>query len=192
MRKEIRIAGSGGQGIILAGVVLGKAASVFDSKIASHTQSYGPEARGGASKSEVIISDEDINYPFITMADVLVTLSQQAYDKYRQEVKKEGITLIDTDLVLSHNNRSIEIPAMRTAISLGSKLVANMVMLGALIKFTNVVALDSLKKSVKNTVPGRFCELDMKAIDGGLKLAEKIESDRAIKTGNAIPGPRTT
>ena len=139
MIKEIRIAGSGGQGIIMSGYLLGMAATIYDNKIATQTQSYGPEARGGASKTEVIISDDNIYYPYVQMADIFVSLSQPAYDKYRRDVKRDSLTFIDPIFVRPSREGCISISATQEAISLGSKIVAIIIMLCAVASITDVV-----------------------------------------------------
>jgi 2-oxoglutarate ferredoxin oxidoreductase subunit gamma len=178
MSNKIRIAGSGGQGILIAGVILGKAASVYDGKWATQTQSYGPEARGGASKTDVIISSTEINYPFISECDVLVCLSQLAYTKYGADVTESGMRIIDPDMVVAHNGDGIPIPASSAAESLGSPLVANMVMLGALAELYGTVSIDALEKAIESTVSKRFVELDILAVRKGVELAQDYRSEQ--------------
>jgi len=157
--------------------VLGKAATIYNGLMATQTQSYGPEARGGASKTEVILSDEEINYPFIGMADILVSLSQTSYTKYVHEVKKEGMMLVDTDLVLHHANKCIEVPAAKIAIELGSVMVANMVMLGALSSLTGLVTLEALTSAVKSSVPPMYFDMNVAALKRGQEFVGAIEKD---------------
>ena len=150
MRKEIRICGFGGQGIILAGIILGKAASLFDGNEAVQTQSYGPEARGGASKCEVVIDNKLIEYPKVQDLDILVAMSNEALMKYIGDLKNEGTLIVDpgtTDIddvkefIIEHNINVYEAPATMTAMEdIGLKIVANIVMVGAITKITNVIS----------------------------------------------------
>jgi len=160
MRKEVRISGFGGQGIVLAGVILGRSAVLYDGKNAVQTQSYGPEARGGASKSEVVISEEEIDYPKVIKPDVLVCMSQQAFDKYGRDIKDEGTVIVDRDLVTVPENfyngnvKLYKIPFTDIAYKdIGLKIVANMVMLGALVRITGVVSKEAMKKAILDSVP---------------------------------------
>jgi len=131
MRTEIRISGYGGQGVVLAGYILGKAIALHSGLEAVMTQSYGPEARGGASSANVVISDEPVDYPFVLHPDILVALSQEAYTRFRPTAKPEARVFIDQDLVIPFgNDQPYSIPATRLAEQLGRRIVANMVMLG--------------------------------------------------------------
>jgi 2-oxoglutarate ferredoxin oxidoreductase subunit gamma len=169
MRKEIRIAGFGGQGIVLSGFILGQAA-LLDGNNAIQSQSYGPEARGGSAKSEVIISDEKIDYPRVREADVFVAMSQEAYDKLHVDLKKKGIVMIDKDLVEAKGKGIKAIPFTATADKLGKKIVANVVMLGALTAMTEVVSKDSITKAIKANVPKKAIDINMKAFETGYEL----------------------
>ncbi|MFQ6060370.1 MAG: 2-oxoacid:acceptor oxidoreductase family protein [Thermoplasmata archaeon] len=169
MRKEIRIAGFGGQGIVLSGFILGQAA-LLDGKNAVQSQSYGPEARGGSAKSEVIISDEKIDYPRVTEADVFIAMSQEAYDKLHGNLKKKGLVLVDRDLVEAKGEGIKAIPFTATADKLGKKIVANVVMLGALTAMTEVVSKESIMKAIKANVPRKAVDINMKAFNTGYKL----------------------
>ncbi len=159
MRKEVRLSGFGGQGIILAGVILGKGASLYDNKNAVQTQSYGPEARGGASKSEVVISEEDISFPKVIKPDILVCMSQPAFDKYGMDVKKNGCVIIDKDLVSVpkdyENSFSVyKVPFTEIAHKdIGLKIVANIVMLGAITRITNIVSKEAIERAILDSVP---------------------------------------
>lgn len=169
MRKEIRIAGFGGQGIVLSGFILGQAA-LLDGNSAVQSQSYGPEARGGAAKSEVIISDEKIDYPRVTEADVFVAMSQEAYDKLRGDLREKGLILIDKDLVEASGKAIKGIPFTKIADKLGKKIVANVVMLGALTAITGIVSKESIKKAIEANVPRKALKINMKAFEKGYKL----------------------
>ncbi|XRO76588.1 2-oxoacid:ferredoxin oxidoreductase subunit gamma [Methanocaldococcus sp. 10A] len=180
MRKEIRLSGFGGQGIILAGVILGRAAALYDKKEAVQTQSYGPEARGGASKSEVVISDEPIDFPKVIKPDILVCLSQQAYDKYKDDIKEGGVLLVDEDLVSTEKMPNVDItmykiPFTRIASEeIKLPIVANIVMLGALTKLTNIVSKESMEKAILDSVPKGTEEKNLLAFTKGYEFAEKL------------------
>ncbi len=182
MRKDIRIAGFGGQGIILAGIVIGKAAALHDDMFAVQTQSYGPEARGGASKTEVVISDEEIDYPKIENPDILVAMSHEALMAYLDDLKDGGILIIDPDMipeedvlpfVKEHNIKLYKAPATRTADEkIGLKIVANIVMIGAITRITKVVSEDSARKAVAESVPPGTEDKNLAAFEAGAALAD--------------------
>lgn len=175
MRKEIRVCGFGGQGIVLAGMILGKAASVYSDYYAVQTQSYGPEARGGASRSEVIISDEPIAFPGVMEADILVAMSQPAFDKYTDDLKKDATIIVDPSLVIDTGKFDpIKIEFTALAEDLGRKIVANIIMLGSLTRLTSVVSEEALQKAVFDSVPPRTIDLNKKALEVGFKAAEEI------------------
>lgn len=174
MRKEVRICGFGGQGIVLAGVILGKAACVYDGYHAVQSQSYGPEARGGASRSEVVISDEPIGFPRVMEADILVAMSQPAFDKYTRDVKEDAVIIVDPSLVIDTGDFAITgIEFTALAEDLGRKIVANMIMLGSLVKLTGVVSEQAITKAVLDIVPPRTVELNRKALQIGFRAAEE-------------------
>lgn len=180
MRKEIRIAGFGGQGVILAGIILGKAASLYDGNNAVQTQSYGPEARGGASRCEVVISDEIIDYPKVQSPDILVAMSHEALMKYIVDLKDNGILIIDPaniiesdieDFVKEHNIKLYRAPATETAVSkIKLKIVANIVMVGAICKITNIISKEAAIKSIEDTVPKGTEEKNVEAFEAGYNL----------------------
>lgn len=169
MRTEIRIAGFGGQGVVLAGLLLGEAA-IRDGKYAVQTQSYGPESRGGASRSEVVISNQEIDYPKVIEADILVVLSQIAYDRYRSSVKRSGTTIIDSDLVEGEGNNLHSVPFIRIADNLGKKVVANSVMIGYLLASTEMISIDTMETTIRETVPEQTIDLNMKALQRGIQF----------------------
>lgn len=174
MKKEVRFSGYGGQGIILMGNITAKAAVLYDGKHAVYTPSYGPEARGGAASSNVIISDEEIDYPYVTDIDVLVAMSQLGYENNRQLLKKNGILIIDRDLVkLKKGSKAAEIEATRIAEELGKRIVANIVMLGFFTAVTDAVSYKAIKKAVLETVPPKFRELNEEALEKGYKEGKK-------------------
>jgi len=169
MRTEIRIAGFGGQGIVLAGVLLGEAA-ILDGKCAVQTQSYGPESRGGAARSEVIISNEIIDYPKAVEADILIILSQPACDKYLPLMKPDSTIIGDSDLVKTTKNNIFSVPFTKIADDLGKKVVANSVMLGYLNACTKVISSKSLEETITENVPQHTIDLNLKAFNEGIKF----------------------
>ncbi len=175
LRNKIRLSGSGGQGLILAGIILAEAA-ILDGKNAVQSQSYGPEARGGASKAEVIISDGDIDYPKVEEAEVLLSLTQVAYSKYVNTLKKGGTLILDSSIELSKNLpfNVIKIPILNTAVEKIKKpMVANIIALGAIQAITEVVSIKSLEKAVLNRVPKGTEELNKQALLEGYNLIKE-------------------
>ena len=174
MKKEIRICGFGGQGVILSGFIIGKAAAVFMDYNAVQSQSYGPEARGGAARSEIIISDEKIGYPRPTGVDLLVAMSQESFDTYRNDLNKDTKIVIDPDLVPKHNiGRSVyKVQAQKIAEELGNKIVTNIVMVGASMAIFGLLDEEAVKKSVLDSVPKRFLELNEKAYQKGVEAGK--------------------
>jgi 2-oxoglutarate ferredoxin oxidoreductase subunit gamma len=167
MKKEIRICGFGGQGIVLAGVILGEAATRAGFE-AVQTQSYGPESRGGAARSEVVISTDPIDYPRVSRADVLIALSQSAYDSYSGELADDGVVVVDGDLVQADG--AVAVPLTTTAEGVGRKIVANMVMLGYLTALLDVVPQDVLEDTVMDNIPTGTEELNRRALQAGREL----------------------
>ncbi len=180
MRTEIRIGGFGGQGVILAGIILGKAASIFDKNEAVQTQSYGPEARGGASKCEVVISDGEIDYPKVQSPDILVAMSNEALIKYIVDLKDEGTLIVDPgttdiedvrDFIDQHNIKVFNAPATKTANDeIGLKIVANIVMVGAITKITGVISENAAIEAIKDSVPAGTEEKNINAFNAGYNL----------------------
>ncbi|NLB73336.1 MAG: 2-oxoacid:ferredoxin oxidoreductase subunit gamma [Firmicutes bacterium] len=174
MYKEIRLSGTGGQGLILAGLILAEAAGVYDDHEVIQTQSYGPEARGGASRAEVIISDDAIDYPKVTSPDVVLIMSQQACDRYGSQVKPGGIVLVDETNVSSvpsaEGATTVTLPITEMARhDVGRQVVANVVALGALVGVTGVVTPEAMEKAILARVPKGTEELNMKAFNVGLE-----------------------
>ena len=174
-RYELRFSGAGGQGLITAGIIMAKAASIYEGKQAVQSQSYGPEARGGASKSEVIISDETIDYPKATTVDALLAMTQEACDKYSHDLKEGGVLLIDSDLVKTlpkGNFKIVSFPIINTAKNdVGREIVANIVALGAMVALTGQVTRDNAEKAVLSSVPEAFIDLNKKAFSIGFEKA---------------------
>jgi len=174
MRHEIRFSGFGGQGIILSAVIIGRAAVMYDNKFAVQTQVYGPEARGGASMSQVVIDDEQILYPKVAVPDIYVIMSQEGFEKYGASAQESAIMLIDSTLVHSRPKcKYIEIPATGEAKATLKVIVANIVMLGALVSATHVVSEESLKKAILDSVPKGTEDLNLKAMQLGLELGKQ-------------------
>lgn len=173
MKQELRLSGTGGQGLILAGIILAEAA-LLDGKLAIQSQSYGPEARGGASKSEVIISEDAIYFPKVTNPGLLLAMSQEAVMKYSKDLKATGILVTDSLFVKelpAHSGKTYELPITHTAKEeLGKALFANIIALGAIVKLTGIVSEESIIKAVLNRVPKGTEEVNKKAIQLGMDL----------------------
>lgn len=174
---EMRLSGSGGQGLISAGVLLAEAIGLGDGKNVVQAQSYGPEARGGATRCDVIVSDSEIYFPECTSYDILLCLTQEAYDKYSGNLKPEGILIIDEDDVESlTRTNAIKVPFIRTATEMGVPIVANVISLGFISEFTGIVTNNSLKKAVTERFgETRHLDVNLKAIEVGFKLGKKIK-----------------
>jgi 2-oxoglutarate ferredoxin oxidoreductase subunit gamma len=180
---EIKLSGFGGQGIIMMGMILGKAATLYDNKFATLTQSFGPEARGGACSAQLIISETNILYPYLVAPDILVAMSQEAYEKFEPTLKSGGTLIIEQNLVRPHDHegrvREFAIPATRIAEGLGNRMFANMVMLGFVIAVTSLVPKEALINAVKDTLPARVLEKNLLALEQGYqKGLEQIGQTR--------------
>jgi len=175
-RHEIRLCGYGGQGIILAGYIIGQAASVYEGKNAVFIQDYGPEARGGACRADVVISDEAVLYPYIDVPSILVSMSQEAYNKYFPGTSEDTLVIIDGELVTAEQRsgrRLLEMPARRIAEEVGRVAVANAAMLGFLTAATDVISADAMKKSILASVPKGTEELNLNAFEQGYAHAQQ-------------------
>jgi 2-oxoglutarate ferredoxin oxidoreductase subunit gamma len=169
-RTEIRFGGFGGQGIVLAGTLLGKAASLYDGREAVFTQSYGPEARGGASRADVIIAGEPVDYPFVAHPDVLAVLFQEAYTKFRADLRPGGLLIIEEDLVTPEPGSDvIPLPATRIAEALGRRIVANVVLLGCLLRHTSVVSREAVEQAIRETIKPAAVDLNLEALSAGFE-----------------------
>ena len=168
---EIRIAGFGGQGVILSAVVLGKAASIYENGFATMTQNFGPEARGGACSAQLVVSDSPVLYPYVTRPDIMVIMSQEAYNRFAPELRPGGLLIIEEDLVrvtdLKGDPRIFAIPATRFAEELGKRMVLNSVMVGFFTAVTRLFSAEAVRKAVADSVPPNFRELNLKAFDKG-------------------------
>lgn len=171
MKKvEIRLAGFGGQGIVLLGNIIGKAASIYNGSFAALTQSYGPESRGGSCRAELIISDQPIEYPYIVNPEIQVALSQEAYSEFGSKSADGTLLIVDSELVNISNPpqaRLLSIPASRLAQEMGRPVVANIIVLGFLAKNSDVVSTEALKRAVKDFIPPGTEDFNMKAFEMG-------------------------
>ena len=183
MRKDIRIAGLGGQGVIMLGIVLGKAASLYSNYNAVQTQSYGPEARGGASRTEVVISDEEIDYPKVDHPDIFTSMSHEALMKYIEDIKQDAYLIVDSgmiyeteiqDIIKEKNLKYYTAPTTQIAEEkIGTKIVANIAMLGSLIKATNILPENAVKQAIKDSVPKGTEEKNIQAFQEGMNIVQK-------------------
>jgi 2-oxoglutarate ferredoxin oxidoreductase subunit gamma len=171
LHKEIVFTGFGGQGIVLAGRIVGEAASLGDHRESTLTQSYGPEARGGACSAHVIISEGIIHYPYVRHPDILVCMSQGGYDKFGELVKDDGTLIIDQDLVPTveapRGRDLFTVPATRIAEELGKKMMANIVMVGFFTAVTGALSVDSARQAVAGAVPKNTIDLNLAAFNKG-------------------------
>lgn len=182
MRKEIRIAGFGGQGVVLAGYVLGKALALYTEREAVMTQSHGPEARGGASSADLVVSEEPIAYPFVQQPDILVALSQEAYTKFRPSAKPTALVLIDGDLVKPEKGDQIKaIPATQLAEDLGRRIVANVVMLGFFTNVTGLVDPQAMLKALETSVKAKTLPLNLNAFQAGFEYKHSLEEKVVVE-----------
>jgi 2-oxoglutarate ferredoxin oxidoreductase subunit gamma len=194
---EIRIGGFGGQGVILAAAVIGKAAAIFQGGYATMTQSFGPEARGGSSSAQVILSTEPILYPYVAQPDILVVMSQAAYTCFTPQLKPGGILITEQEMVRVDRYptgvRVYGVPATRLAEELGRKVVLNIVMVGFFGAVTNLLEPDALRKAVADSVPPAMQKLNLEAFDEGFdygselieKLAENGYGEEAVSLESA-------
>ena len=183
---EIRIGGFGGQGVILAAAVIGKAAAIFEGGYATMTQSFGPEARGGSSSAQVILSGDPILYPYVAHPDILVVMSQEAYTQFSPQLKPGGILITEQELVnidqAPTGIRMYGVPATRLAEELGRKVVLNIVMVGFFGAVTNMLDPDSLRQAVADSVPPAMQKLNLQAFDKGFaygaEMIQRLAEDR--------------
>lgn len=177
-RYELRLSGEGGQGLVLAGRILAEAAAIYDERNATQSQSYGPEARGGASKSEVIVSDGEIDYPKAERLDLQLALTQEALDKYWKDLRPGGWLVVDSEAVTrlpEGDFRLAQIPFVRLAREeLGKPIVANMIALGVLVKLTEVVSEEAAEQAILARVPRGTEDLNRRAYQLGLEVAAGV------------------
>jgi len=178
-RYEIRLSGSGGQGIILMGIILAEAIGVYDGKCVAQTQSYGPEARGGSSKSEVIVSDEEIDYPKAMMPDLLLAMNQKSCDEFYPDLKPEGLLIVDSTFVTQiPTTKGFQIPFTRIAREkFKREVVANIIALGALSHLSPMVSPKAMEAAVLARVPKGTEKLNRDALKAGMAAAKKAKKE---------------
>jgi len=190
-RTELRFTGFGGQGVILAAYVIGKTASVIEGRHATLNQSFGPEARGSACSAQLILSDEPVSYPYVRRTHVLMAMSQDAYRKYLHEVREDGIILLDDSLVVSESpHRTFGAPATRTAEALGTKIMANMVMVGLLTATTGLVGREAVHEAIRTSVPTGTEERNLAAYARGLEIGDAYAAKLAPPTSTPLSQSR--
>ncbi len=189
-RTEIKIGGFGGQGVILSGYIIGRAASIYDNKHATMIQAFGPEARGSACSSQIIVSAEEIAYPYITSPGMMIVMSQEAYTKFVPELAAGGTLITEEELVSPHNLRKdirhFSIPATRIAEELGKRMVLNIVMMGFFTAVTNIIGKEAMLNAVRVSVPKGTEELNLKAFGKGYEYGEALVS----KSRQSVPVSR--
>jgi len=176
-RYEIRLSGSGGQGIILSGIILAEALGLYGGKSVAQTQSYGPEARGGASRAEVIVSDEEIDYPKAIKLDLLLAMNQKACDEYYRDLKDGGVLIVDSTFVTQvPTSKAIQIPFTKIAREKFHKeIVANIIALGAITEFMDIISPKAMEESVLARVPKGTEKLNRDALKAGLMAAREFK-----------------
>jgi len=185
-KTEIRVGGLGGQGVILCGMIIGKAASIYDGKHATLIQSFGPEARGSACSAQVTVADAAIGYPYVKNPDVLIVMSPDAYTQFAPELKPGGVLLYENELItvdekLPAGVKAFGIPATRLAEELGRRLVLNIVMTGFFAGVTGLVSFEAVEKAVKNSVPRGTEDLNLRALHRGYEYGRQILSTSAVE-----------
>lgn len=177
MVTELRLSGFGGQGVILAASILGKAAAVVEGRHATMNQAFGPEARGSACSAQLLISDDPIAYPYVRHSDILVAMSQDAYKLFIDELRPEGVVLIDEDLVTPEEHRKVRtlaVPATRLAEQIGKRIMANMVMLGFLSATTDLLDPDAVREALRTSVPSGTEDANLAAFDAGYEHGARL------------------
>jgi len=178
-RYEIRLSGSGGQGLILMGIILAEAIGIYDGKYVAQTQSYGPEARGGSSKSEVIVSDEEIDYPKAMRLDLLLAMNQKSCDEFYPDLKPEGILIVDSTFVTQlPTSKAFQVPFTRIAREkFKREVVANIIALGALTQLTPIVSPKAIESAVLARVPKGTEKLNRDALKAGMAAAKRAKKE---------------
>lgn len=186
--KQIVITGFGGQGVVLAGKIVGKAAAIGDQLESTLVQAYGPESRGGACSAQVTISDTQIHYPYIQYPDILVAMSQSGYEKYKDLLKKGGILIVDQDLVHPESGRGdyFSVPCTRLAEEMGLKMMANIIMIGFFTAVTRAVSLEAARQTVEASVPKGTEEKNLKAFEKGWEYGRATLKARAKQAEGQI------
>ena len=184
-RREVMFAGFGGQGIVTAGYITGRAAVLYDGKEATLTQVYGPEARGSACYSGVVVSQEEISYPYLLNPEIMVVMSPEAYETFLPQLQQGGVLIVDSTIVKpdkrAEKYRLYEVPATEIAEKLGTRVVANVVMLGFLGAIWDAVSVEALREAVKAGVPKKYLELNLKAFQTGIELGEKALRNKIME-----------
>jgi 2-oxoglutarate ferredoxin oxidoreductase subunit gamma len=182
---EVRIAGFGGQGVILAASIIGRAAAIHEGNFATMTQNFGPEARGGACSAQLVLSNAPVLYPYVTHPDILAAMSQEAYTRFVPELKDGSLLLVEEDLVrvsgIPAGVRVYGVPATRLAETLGRRMVLNVVMVGFFGAISKLVSQEALRKAVADSVPAAFSDLNLRAFDKGFDYGVNYTSGRAGK-----------
>ena len=182
---EIRITGFGGQGVILLGYIIGKAASIFNDQHATLTQSFGPEARGSACSAQVLVSDSRVLYPYVTKPELMLAMSHDGYATHKDSMAEECMLVYEEDLVKPFDHgpkaKTYGIPATRFAEELGHKIVLNIVMLGFFGAVTELIPHDALRQAVESSVPGGTEELNLKAFDKGYEYGVELKKKGHVK-----------
>jgi len=177
VRREVMFGGFGGQGIVTAGYITGQAAVLYDNKEATLTQVYGPEARGSACYSGVVVSQEEISFPYLLSPEIMVIMSQEAYETFLPRLRQGGILVVDSTIVKpdkrAEKYRLYKVPATELAEKLGRRIIANVIMLGFVGVIWDAVSSEALRDAVKSEVPKKYLELNLKAFQTGVELAEK-------------------
>jgi 2-oxoglutarate ferredoxin oxidoreductase subunit gamma len=183
MLTELRLTGFGGQGVIRFGYLLGKAASIYDGKQATMTQSFGPEARGSACSSQVVISDDRVLYPYVTVPHIVVAMSQEGFAKHAENIREGGTLVIDEDLVKPERTKKgvelFAIPSTRFAEEMGAKIVANIVMFGFFTAVTDLIKPESAKKAIESSFREKLIDLNLKAFERGYQYGKEQLAQKA-------------
>lgn len=173
-KKEIILTGLGGQGIVKSGIILAEAA-VLEGKYVVQTQNYGPESRGGCCRADVIISNDDIYYPRVSNANIIIALTQSGYDKFKEQVSEEAVIIVDDSVEVEEADSCVKLPIVKTSEEeLKNPQSINMVCLGALAALTNIIKYDNLKKAIEENVPKATIEKNLIAFDKGISIAKKV------------------
>lgn len=188
MNKQIVITGFGGQGVVMAGRIVGKAAAIGDRLESTLVQSYGPESRGGACSAQVTIADSQIHYPYIQHPDILVAMSQSGYEKYKDLLHPEGLRIVDQDLVTPEPGlpNCFSVPSTRFAEAMGLKMMANIIMVGFFTAITEVISLEAARQTVRESVPKGTEEKNLKAFEKGWEYGRSTLKARAKQAAGQI------
>lgn len=188
---EIRVTGLGGQGVVLAGYIIGRACAIEGGRQATMMQSFGPEARGAACAAALVVSDDDILYPYVRRTDLLVAMSEDGYAKYREELRPDGLLLFEEDLVHPAplpGQRALGIPSTRIAEGLGRRLVQNIVMVGFVAGVAGLVPEDAMRRAVETSVPAGTEEINLRAFEAGLEHARGAVESPVTAAVEDVPG----